>query len=111
MKDLNRPGNFNVTLRRETLDSVKLSAQVRGVGVYRALKDYLAVHVFHYMTSGDTIRIVTMNDATATIEVVIHLNLRLLNKAKEKVGSEGLYAATRQRGKNPLGGTEPTAAD
>ena len=104
------PDNFKVTLRRETFDLIKVSASCRSIGLYRALKDYLAVHVFPYILQGDSITIRALNETDTSVGVVLYLNYRLLVKAKEE-GSVGLYAATRQRGNHPLGGTEPTAAD
>jgi len=113
MKKQTYPENFSVTLRRETFDLVKESAIRNGTGLYRALKNYLTLHLFPYMLKGDYVRIIYLNEtgASTSVGVILHLNQRLLTKAKEEEGSVGLYAATRQRGKNPLGGTEPTAAD
>lgn len=103
--------NFNVTLRRETFDDIKQSASRCNTGLYRAIKDYLTLHVFPFMLRGDCIRIITLNETDTSVGVVLHLNYRLLVRAQEEEGSAGLYDATRQRGKCPLGGTEPTAAD
>lgn len=112
MKKQTYPENFTVTLRRETFDTVKEYSRYTGNGLYRELKDYLEIYHFpHMMLIGDYIRIIYLNETETTVEIKLHLNLRLLVKAREKEGSVGLYAATRQRGKNPLGGTEPTAAD
>ena len=108
---MNPTDNFSVTLRRETFDLIKESADRNGTGLYRAIKNYLTIHIFPYMIKGDFISIRTLNETDTSVGVVMYLNYRLLVKAQEKEGSEGLYAATRQRGKNPLGGTEPTAAD
>ena len=111
MKELSLPGNVKVTLRRETFDMIKESASRNGTGLYRAVKNYLTLHLFPYMVTGDSVRIIVMIENDHSVGVVLHLNYRLLVKAQEKEGSVGLYDATRQRGKNPLGGTEPTAAD
>lgn len=111
MRDKTYPENFTVTLRRETFDMIKESASRNTIGVYRALKNYLVLHAFPYKLKGDYLRIIYLDETDVSIGVVLHLNYRLLVKAQEKEGSAGLYDATRQRGKNPLGGTEPTAAD
>lgn len=103
--------NFKVTLRRETFAEIKESAERNGIGLYRALKNYMLLHIFPYMIRGDFVKIVTLNETHTSVGVVMYLNYRLLVKAKEMEGSVGLYDATRHRGKNPLGGTEPTAAD
>ena len=103
--------NFKVTLRRETFDLIKKSAAHTDIGLYRAIKNYLTLHIFPYMLKGDFVKIVTLNETDTSVGVVLYLNYRLLTKAQEMEGSVGLYGATRQRGKNPLGGTEPTAAD
>ena len=105
------PVNFSITLSRESFDGIRQTAEVNKVGLYRALKDYLILHNFTYMLKGDYIRVIFLNETFSVIKVNVHLNQRLLTKAEEMVDSVGLYAATRQRGKNPLGGTEPTAAD
>lgn len=103
--------NFKVTLRRETFDLIKESAARNGTGLYRAIKNYLTLHIFPYMIKGDFVKIVTLNETHTSVGVVLFLNYRLLVRAQEEEGSAGLYVATRQRGENPLGGTEPTAAD
>lgn len=110
MKHIEYPDNFKVTLRRETFDLIKVSASCRDIGLYRALKDYLSVHIFPYMLKGDSLTIRALNETDTSVGVVLYLNYRLLVKAKEE-GSVGLYDATRHRGNYPLGGTEPTAAD
>lgn len=111
MKDLTFPENFKVTLSRETFDIIKESARNNNIGVYRSIKNYLTLHLFPYMLRGDSVRIIYLDETFTSVGVMLNLNLRLLTKAQEKEGSAGLYDATRQRGKNPLGGTEPTAAD
>lgn len=116
MNDKLFPENFKVTLSRETFDVIKESAKRNDIGVYRAIKNYLTLHLFPYMLKGDSLRIVYLEENVrdfkiTSVGVVLHLNYRLLVKAEEREGSAGLYDATRQRGKNPLGGTEPTAAD
>lgn len=78
-----RPGNFNVTLRRETFDLIKASASYSGVGLYRAIKNYLTLHLFPYMLNGDSVRIITMNETDTSVGVILHLNSRLLTKAQE----------------------------
>jgi hypothetical protein len=103
--------NFKVTLRRETFAEIKESADRNGIGLYRALKNYMLLHIFPYMIRGDFVKIVTLNETDNTVVVVLYLNYRLLTKAQETRGSVGLYGATRTAEKNPLGGTEPTAAD
>jgi len=112
MKVKTYPENFNVTLRRGEFETVKEYSAYTGNGLYRELKNYLEIYHFpHMMLRGDYVRIIYLEETEATVKILLHLNNRLLVKAKEMAGSEGLYAATRQRGKNPLGGTEPTAAD
>lgn len=106
-----QPEDFTITLRRETFDDIKRSASHTNIGLYRALKNYLTINVFPFMRKGDWVKIVTLNEKDTSVGVVLHLNYRLLVTAREKEGSVSLYDATRHRGKCPLGGTEPTAAD
>jgi hypothetical protein len=75
--------NFKVTLRRETFDLIKESAARTDIGLYRAIKNYLTIHIFPYMLKGDFVKIVTLNETDTSVGVVLYLNYRLLTRAQE----------------------------